>query len=305
MRLRAMTILQSLLIVLLLCVAVAALLFCAQKKEDTATVAEQEAQEVQEATEGDRIYLSDPSLGEMWIPVLENVPVCTRESSQTVTRNGLTYYMEGDKITSAIGVDVSSHQGEIDWETVKAAGVDFAMLRCGLRTYGSGLLVPDELFSQNLTGALAAGLDVGVYFYSQAVNVEEAIEEANMAIEMIGDNPITYPIAYDWEIVSTDDARTDTVSVDTLTDCTRAFCDTVAAAGYTPMVYQNKRTSLLKLDLSRLTDYDFWLAEYNAKATYYYDYRIWQYCSDGQIPGISGSVDLNICYAPYTAEVTS
>ncbi len=300
MRLRAMTVLQSILIVLLLCVAVAALLFCAQKRADTTAEREE-----QETTEEERIYLSDPSLGEMWIPVLKDVPVCSHEPSQTVTRNGLVYYMEDNKITSAVGVDVSSHQGNIDWETVKAAGVDFAMLRCGLRTYGSGLLVPDELFSQNLTDALAAGLDVGVYFYSQAINVEEAIEEANMAIDMIGDNPITYPIAYDWEIVSTDDARTDDVSVDMLTDCTKAFCDTVAAAGYTPMVYQNKRTSLLKLDLSRLTDYDFWLAEYNQEATYYYDYRIWQYRSDGQIPGISGDVDLNICYEPYTAEVTS
>ena len=239
-------------------------------------------------------------VGEMWLPVLADVPACERDPAQYTTRNGLVYYLdETQHITSVLGVDVSSYQGEIDWQTVKAAGIDFAIIRCGYRGYGSGELVRDEMFDHNMQGALDAGLDVGVYFYSQAVNAEEAVEEAQMTLSLIDGYDLTYPVVYDWEVVTTDAARTDGISVDALTDCTVAFCEAVKAAGQTPMVYQNKRTSLLKLDLPALTDYDFWLAEYNDRATYYYDYRIWQYCSDGSVPGIPGQVDLNICFQPY------
>lgn len=249
-----------------------------------------------------KIYLNDGLNGQIWLPVLEEVPACSYSMEQMVRRNGMLYYLEDSRITSRFGIDVSAHQGEIDWDTVAAAGVEFAMIRAGYRGYGSGNLVADACFTQNMEGALAAGLDVGVYFYSQAISAEEAVEEAEMVLSMIEGYEITYPVVYDWETVTTDVARTDGISVDVLTDCTIAFCDTVAAAGYTPMVYQNKRTSLLKLDLRALTDYDFWLAEYNEEATFYYDYDMWQYTAAGSIPGIEGDVDLNICFTDYKAK---
>mgnify|MGYP002627299042 CR=1 FL=1 len=133
--------------------------------------------------------------------------------------------------------------------------------------------------------------------------VEEAEEEADMVLSVIRemDNiELTYPIVYDWEIVTTDVARTDNISVKTLTECSVVFCEKIKQAGYIPMVYQNKRTSLLKLDLPELTDYDFWLAEYNDEATYYYNYQMWQYASDGTVPGVVGDVDVNICFKDYT-----
>lgn len=246
-----------------------------------------------------KIFLSDPELGQIWLPVLASVPECSHNANQLVMRNGLQYYVEDGKIVSTLGIDVSAHQGEIDWKTVKAAGVDFVIIRCGFRGYGSGQLAVDEYFDRNMQGALDAGIEVGVYFYSQAVNAEEAIEEAEMTLSLIGDSPITYPIVYDWEIIPEDTARTDGMTVDALCECSKAFCDTIKAAGFTPMLYQNKRTSLLKLDLPQLTGYDFWLAEYNDVATYYYDYCIWQYCSDGYVPGINGACDMNICFSPY------
>lgn len=251
-------------------------------------------------TTGGKIYLDMAGVGQMWLPVLADVPACKRVPEQHVTRNGQIYYLENDKITSILGIDVSSYQGDIDWETVAASGVKFAFIRCGFRGYGSGELVRDEYFDRNVQGAQAAGIDVGVYFYSQATTIQEAVDEADLTLDLIGDYQITYPVVYDWEIVSTDSARTDGITVDTLTNCTIAFCEEIKNAGFTPMVYQNKRTSLLKLDLPALKDYDFWLAEYNDQATYYYDYRIWQYCSDGHVPGIEGDVDMNICFKPYT-----
>lgn len=251
---------------------------------------------------GKKIYLNDAAYGEIYLPVLADVPACSYDMEQLVSRNGMNYYVGDEGISSRFGIDVSAHQNEIDWETVKAAGVEFAMIRLGYRGYGSGELVPDQNFDRNVQGALAAGIDVGVYFFSQAITPDEAVAEANMAIAMLEDYDITYPVVYDWEVITTDAARTDDVSVETLTDCTVAFCDTIAAAGFTPMVYQNKRTSLLKLDLAELTDYDFWLAEYGDEATFYYHYDMWQYTAQGRIPGIEGDVDLNICFKDYTSE---
>lgn len=269
------------------------------KEETPVEIIETEPETETVPPAGQKILLNDGAFGEIWVPVLPGVPVCSHNPEQIASRNGLSYYVEDGSITSALGVDVSAHQKAIDWQTVKAAGVDFAMIRCGYRGYGSGKLVEDEFFETNMRGALDAGLDVGVYFYSQAVTTQEAIEEAEMTLRLCEGYTLTYPIVYDWEVVTEDTARTDTISVETLTACTTAFCDTIREAGQTPMVYQNKRTSLLKLDLTALAGYDFWLAEYNDLPTYYYDYRMWQYCSDGRIPGIAGDVDLNICYTPY------
>ena len=300
---------QSLLIIVLLCAVVGLLIrlhnaAIPKQLEEPVSITEVQVMptEVIYETTGEKIFLQEGGYGQIWLPVLANVPKCSHDLEKLVRRNGRMYYVEDHHITSAVGVDVSSHQKEIDWEKVKASGVEFAMIRCGFRGYGSGKLAVDTCFDQNLEGALNAGLDVGIYFYSQAITPEEAEEEAEMTIRLIGDAPLTYPVVYDWETVSEDQARTDGISVDTLTDCSVAFCRKIEAAGFTPMVYQNKRTALLKLDLPRLTDYDFWLAEYGSETTYYYDYRMWQYCSDGRVPGITGDVDLNICFAPYRNE---
>lgn len=248
---------------------------------------------------GKKVLMYDSTFGEIWIPALENVPAFSREKSNLKSRNGRMFYVEDSQIKSYLGVDVSVHQDDIDWNEVKRAGIDFAMIRLGFRGYGTGEAQLDDNYRQNIDGARAAGLDAGVYFFSQAVTVDEALEEAQIVIDSLDGLDVNYPVVYDWEIIYDDTARTDDVPVDVLTDCCVAFCEAIRDAGYTPMIYQNKKTTMFKLDLERLTDYDFWLAEYNSEPTYYYDFTMWQYTSEGSVPGIEGDVDLNISFKDY------
>lgn len=248
---------------------------------------------------GKKVIMEDSTFGEIWIPALENVPAFSKDKELLKTRNGKKFYVEDSEITSLLGVDVSVHQNDIDWNKVKEAGMDFAMVRLGFRGYGTGEAMLDENYVQNIEGARSAGLDAGVYFFSQAITVDEAIEEAQMVIDSLDGLNVNYPVVYDWEIIYDDTARTDNVPVDVLTDCCVAFCEAISDAGYTPMVYQNKKTTMFKLDLERLTDYDFWLAEYNSEPTYYYDFTMWQYTSEGKVPGIEGDVDINISFKDY------
>lgn len=253
---------------------------------------------------GKKILLSDSTYGEIALPVYADVPACSKSLEQIVTRNGKKFYLENGAVTSEFGIDVSAHQKEIDWQRVKQSGVDFAILRIGYRTYGGGDINADAKFLDNYRGATAAGIKVGAYFFSQAVSEEEAIAEAQFVVQQLDGMTLDYPVIYDWELIYDDTARTDNVPCDALTNSCIAFCDVIEAAGFHPMIYQNKRTTLFKLDLPRLQDYDFWLAEYSTEPTYYYDFDIWQYSCKGSVPGIEGDVDLNISFVPYAADQT-
>lgn len=195
---------------------------------------------------------------------------------------------------SVNGIDVSSYQEEIDWAKVKADGIDFAIIRVALRGYESGKLVEDPYARANLEGAREAGLEVGVYIFSQAVSAEEALEEAEFLLEIIQDYEITMPVVFDWEQVGVETARTENMDPETLTAATLEFCRVVEEAGYTPMVYFNRYQAKHLMDLSQLTDYDFWLAAYTDRMTYGYKVRMWQYTDRGRVDGIEGGVDVNI-----------
>lgn len=202
--------------------------------------------------------------------------------------------LEGESVT---GIDVSYHQREIDWQQVAASGVEFAMIRVGYRGYEKGTLVKDSFAETNLKGARDAGLDVGVYFFSQALTPEEAEEEAYFLLDFIKDYEITMPVVYDWEHVSAEDARTaDMRDRKILTSCTKAFLDTVEAAGYRPMVYFNRNQGKRLLDLGALEQYDFWLAAYNPRMTYPYEINMWQYTNEGKVPGVTGPCDINVYF---------
>lgn len=252
--------------------------------------------------DGKKILLNDSTYGQIYLPVYEDVPASSVDKECLMTRNGYSFYKENGEITSIPGIDVSEFQGDIDWQQVRDAGIEFAIIRIGYRTYGGGEIHFDQKFAENLSAASEAGIKTGVYFFSQAVTADEAIEEADAVLDAIAPYNITYPVVYDWELIYDDEARTDNIPVETLTDSCVAFCERIKASGYTPMIYQNKGTTLFKLDLPRLTDYDFWLAEYGSEPTYYYDYKIWQYSCTGTIPGISGDVDLNISFKDYSTE---
>ena len=160
---------------------------------------------------GKKILLEDGTYGEIWIPVLENVPAFSKNIDQLKSRNGRKFYVEDSKITSLLGVDVSVHQDNIDWTKVKESGIDFAMVRLGYRGYGTGEAQLDENYAENIQGARDAGLDAGVYFFSQAITAEEAVEEANLVIESLDGLDVNYPVVYDWEIIYDDTARTDNI----------------------------------------------------------------------------------------------
>lgn len=213
----------------------------------------------------------------------------------TQEENGwITYEKNGRKALT--GIDVSVYQGDIDWEAVAQSGVEFAIIRLGYRGYSQGAIQLDRNFEQNMRGALEAGLDVGVYFFSQATTVLEAEEEADFVLENLRGYPITFPVVFDWEFVTADQARTHEMEGEALTDCALAFCELVATAGYTPMVYFNQDIGYFYYHLDELDQYPFWLAEYDSKPDFFYDFEIWQYTHTGTVPGIQGSVDLNLAF---------
>ena len=205
------------------------------------------------------------------------------------------WFLKCQKCESRVGVDVSGYQGDIDWELVKIAGVDFAMIRLAYRGYETGKLVMDSYAVQNLDQTAEFDIPVGVYFFSQATTPEEAVEEAEFVLEAIKDYEITMPIVFDWEYIS-DTARTAHVGRQQLTDCAIAFMDRIKGAGYWPMVYFNVFQTKHNLFLSELTDYDFWLAMYTDRMRFPYKIKMWQYTSKAHIPGIEGEADLNVMF---------
>ena len=204
-----------------------------------------------------------------------------------------------DKYEYRLGVDVSRHQGWIDWEKVKAAGYEFAIIRVGYRGYGEeGLVCLDEQFDTNIQNAQAAGLDVGVYFFAQAINEEEAKEEAEFVLEHIAGYELQLPVVYDPESILDDEARTDDVSGEQFTKNTEVFCSMIEEAGYQPMIYSNMLWEAYEFDLERLEQYPIWYADYEPLPQTPYHFDFWQYTNAGSVDGITGRTDLNIQLMP-------
>lgn len=198
-----------------------------------------------------------------------------------------------------LGIDVSEHQGVIDWQTVATTPVRFAMVRMAFRGWGSeGKIHADSQGLSNLIGARDAGLQVGVYFFSQAISVEEAIEEAQFLLALLDGRPLDLPVVFDWETVSSDDARTANMDKKTLNACAQAFCREIENAGYEAMVYFNLDMARRMFRLVELQEagYDFWLAMYSDSLNCAYRVRMWQYTSSGTVAGIKGKVDLNLYF---------
>ena len=218
---------------------------------------------------------------------------------------GAKYTFDSDGALMAgsgtFGIDVSKYNGTIDWNAVKNSGVNYVIIRCGYRGYGTGVLVEDPKFAENIKGANAAGIKVGVYFFTQAINRSEAVEEASMVLQLIKNYKISYPVFLDVEYsgAAGNTGRADNLDKSTRTEVIKAFCETIQNSGYTAGVYANKSWLTDKIDASQLTRYKIWLAQYAAAPTYTGRYDMWQYSSKGKVTGISGDVDLNISYLGY------
>lgn len=234
--------------------------------------------------------------GDMVLTPLEGMPLNPYDGSgfSMDEKGRVTYELGGRRAKQ--GIDVSTHQKEIDWQAVASDGIEFALLRLGHRGYSEGGLFLDQTFERNLQGALDAGLEVGVYFFSQAITPQEAEEEADYVLSTLNGRELAFPVAFDWEAITGDEARTDGLDGETMTRCAAAFCKRIENAGYRPAVYFNQTQGYLHYDLRDLTDYELWLAEYGASPNFYYHFDLWQYSHKGRVDGIQGDVDLDLAF---------
>ena len=244
-----------------------------------------------------QVYVNDGA-NMVWLTPHENLTVnpftaddFTRDEDGSLRYTGMTG-------TVRLGVDVSDYQSGVDWSKLAAQGVDFAILRIGYTGYTKGSLRTDSAFAQHLQGARAAGIDVGVYYFSQAVTVQEAAAEAAHVLRLLDGRQLDLPVYFDWEPVFADDSRTKGNDNAHLTEYAAAFCDVVESAGYTSGIYLNRQQGYYRYDLSRLSDYALWVADYNDYPDFYYAFDMWQYSDSAVLDGMPTQADLNLLFVP-------
>lgn len=242
--------------------------------------------------------------GYSFFPINENLKKHDYVYENFVIRDEdeVVYVDDADKVLSAKGIDVSRHQGEINWKKVAGDDVSYAFIRAGFRGYSEGKLVEDEFFVDNIEGALDNDIEVGIYFYTQALTEEEAREEAEFVLDLIEPYDITYPVVLDLEETGSESARTAGMTKEEHTKAAIAFCEAIEDAGHRPMIYGNLKTFLIMLDMEQLEEYDKWFAYYDTPVYFPYEFTVWQYSSKGSIEGIGTEVDLNVCMKDYTQE---
>ena len=272
-----------------------------KKEELEEEVETEEAEENDPSKDGKHVEVVLRDGTKEWVPINPYWKRNTYDFANLVSKNDLLHYYSDGKQISYLGVDLSKYQNQVDFAAIQKEGIDFCILRVGSRGYETGVIQEDEKFQEFMTGAEAVGMPVGLYFFSQAVTVDEAIEEANFVISKIGEHKITYPIAYDMEFIANDNSRIETLTKAEKTDIALAFLTRIEEAGYTGMVYGNKEWLLKRVELHRFENYDVWLAQEEDIPDYPYCYSMWQYTKQGEVYGIEGYVDLNISFIDYSA----
>lgn len=273
----------------------------AEKERQEQMLKDQEVQD-DPSTDGRHTLVTTPDGKEEWVLISPYLTKNTYDFTKIEEKAGLKRYMENGRNLSYVGVDISKQTGSVNFNGLKAAGVDYVMIRLGGRGYSTGQITLDENFKTNIEGAIAAGLDVGVYFYSQAVNQDEAVQEANFVVQNLEPykGKVKYPVAFDMEFVSHDKTRIDGLSREERTTVAQSFLEGVKAAGYVPMLYGDKEWLIKEIDLAKLQDYDVWLAQETDMPDYPYQYAMWQYSTKGVVNGITGDANLNICFIGYS-----
>jgi len=268
-------------------------------EEETQTEEETTTEETKDDGNHIQIVYSDGS--EEWVQINPYIEKNNYDFTNLVSNDGkMKYYSDGKKI-SYLGVDISRYQKDVDFEALKSDGIEFVMIRVGARGYKTGELQLDEYFQENIKKASEAGLDIGVYFFSQAVTQEEAVEEAQKVLDSVKDYEIRYPVAYDMEFIDNDTARVETLTRDERTAIAAAFLNHINNAGYTPMLYGDTEWLVKRIDVSKFNASCIWLSEEADIPKYPYRYEMWQYTTQGQVRGINGFVDLNISFVDYSA----
>ena len=245
------------------------------------------------------IAITDDKGKKTYYEILKDVPKNDYDFENDLLNENGTLTYKSSKRESIKGVDLSKFNGTVDFNKLKENGVAFAMLRLGSRGYGTGKITLDEKFVEYAQNAQMAGIQTGAYFYSQAVNETEAVEEANYIVGAVSGFNVRYPIAIDIEKVEGDEARTDKLTSKERTAVVKTFCDTVKGYGYKPVIYASKEMLVSGLDLEELTDYDVWLSDEDIPTDYPYRFSMWQYNKRGSIDGITGDIYLDISFINY------
>ncbi len=255
-----------------------------------------------ETNDGKHTLVKNDDGTEEWVAISQFFPKHEYDFTNLVNQSGKMKYFEGDKCVSTYGVEISKDQGYVDFNKVRKSGASFVMLRVGARGYQTGQITIDEYFADNLKRASDAGLYVGVYFLSQAVNEEEALEEANAVLAQIGEYRLNYPVAYVMQYAKGDHARVEELTRQKKTDIARVFLGTVKEKGFIPVIYGTKSWLIKNVDLTLLiNDYDTWLSQPEKDMPDYpYRFTMWRYATDGSVDGIAGPVSMDICFVDYS-----
>lgn len=252
------------------------------------------------STDGKHTLVVNRDGEEEWVLISPYLPKHEYDFAKLVCQSDLMKYYEDGRQVSYVGAEISKYQDYVDFVKLKKAGVNYVMIRVGARGYGSGQLVADESFADNIKRATDAGLQVGVYFSSQAITPEEAVEEANLVIEQLGEYKITYPVAFDMGFVDNDTARIEDLTKSERTNIAKTFLDTIAAAGYKTMIAGDKEWLIKEIDMSKLTAYDVWLKQCQDVPDYPYRFTMWNYTETATADGIAGYADLSISFIDYS-----
>ena len=275
------------------------------KKEDTAKKDQEkdedkkDEEDEKDEEEETRIQVKHADGTKEWVDINEDISRNKYDLSKLTYQKPFMNYYEDGKLVSKCGVDISANQGDVDFGKLKSAGCDFVMLKVGARGYSSGNIVSDENFQDNLKAAKKAGLDIGVYFCSQAVSKAEAREEADELLDAISGSSVKYPVAFVMETVDDDMARIEALDMADRTQVAKAFMDRVEDAGYKPMIYGDKEGLLTMVDMENLQDYDVWFAQDSDEPEYPYEFGMWQYDSDASVKGISGDATMIMSFKDY------
>lgn len=271
-------------------------------EDEPAVPSEDITKEDDPATDGLHTLIVHDNGEEEWVSINQYLARSDYDYSGLVYQRPLMKYYENNTRVSYVGVDISKTQDYVDFLELKRAGIEFVMLKLGQRGYSSGEITLDEYFMDNLKRATEAGLDVGVYFFSQAVTVEEAEEEAQFVVDTISDNEIQYPVVFAMDEIPNEVSRIDSLDKMERTNIALAFMDVIRENGYFPMIYGDKEWLIQKLSLGSMTGYDVWLSQEKDIPDYPYQFVMWQYTTHGSIAGIAGDANLNICFIDYSVK---
>lgn len=271
-----------------------------EDKDSEQASTEEDEEDEEEEEEVRRVQVKHADGTKEWVDLSDDIARNKYDLSKLAYEKSVMNYYEDGKVVSKCGVDLSANQGDVDFDKLKNAGCDFVMIKVGSRGYSSGKIVMDANYQDNLEAAKRAGLDIGVYFCSQAVTKAEARDEADELLGAISGYKIKYPVVFVMENVEGDMARIEALDMADRTQIAKAFLNRVKDAGYKPMIYGDKEWLLTMVDMEALQGYDVWYAQDSDKPDYPYEFTMWQYDSDAKIKGITGDAAMTVSFKDYS-----